>query len=257
MSRSFKVVIVALVVLIGGGSLSVLHLQNAQTRERLGQLRARQHEAERLREENVQLQHVIAQSAANTDAAARVFHEELVQARATLAELEAKASARHAQMTAQAARDTAALDANRDPTTGLVRLEHFRNVGQATASDAFQTMVWATYTGDDAAFANVCVLSKETRARAEALIQRLPEESRASWTPEKLAQLWVTGVTLELSAAQIVGEQLEDPEHMAVSVRGTRSDQTGKFKFIRAPSGWKAVIPPKAIDMVEKKIQAR
>ena len=253
MSTGFKVVLMALVVLPGGGALGFLHLQNAQLRRKIMSRQPAQQQAARLREENARLKNLLENNARDAAHAAAEVQVQLAEARLEAAAREKLARTQRAETAAQVARDEATLAANRDPNTGLTRLEYFRDAGQATPTAAFQTLVWAALKGDDAALAQLSQMPAATRARADALIARLPEETRGRWTPEKLANLWLTGALTELPALQITGQSFEDAEQAVVTFRAPQLGDE-KLRFKLTPSGWKAVIGTGVIGNLEKKL---
>ncbi len=240
---------------LGLGALALfLHRQNERVRNRIIELRQRDQSAEPLRQDNARLRALL-QKSSNGSAATDALHAEVEQTRAEVAELEKRAESRRAQLAAQAAADENALANNRDPNVGLTRLEQFQNVGQATPRAACQTLVWAALKGDDAALGNLLFLSDSTRTRADALIAGLPEDSRARWTPEKLAVLYFGAVVTDVAAAQITGEDLDGPAHATVALRIPGVDAAkSKLELRATPAGWQVIVPETAIDVVRRKI---
>ena len=180
----------------------------------------------------------------------------MIRARAEIVEWEKRAAERTQQLAAKATAESAALEANRDPRTGLTRLEHFQNLGQSAPATAFQTLVWAAMKGDDATLAQVSMVSESARAKAEALIARLPESGRAQWTPEKLAAMFFTGAFGEVTAAQVLAENPKDQQHVALSVRlvGAGKETTIPLLTQLGANGWQVVFDEKMFGAVQKKI---
>jgi hypothetical protein len=246
---------VALVLGIGFGGLAIfLHRQNERVRNRIVDLRQRGRPAEQLRRENERLRALL-QTVTREGGATDAIHAEAERARGAVAELEKRAELRHVQLTAQAASDEHALANNRDPNVGLARLEHFQDVGQATPRAAVQTLVWAALKGDDAALGRLLVLSDSTRARAEALIAELPEDSRVRWTPEKLVALYFSAVVTDVSAAQIASENIDQPRHAIVALRipGVEAAKA-KIELRATAAGWQVIAPEDAIDVVRRRV---
>lgn len=195
--------------------------------------------------------------AAAGDAAARdALHAEAARLRAQIADRERRAAAEHAVQTAQADRRNAAYATDGDPTHGFVRVDEFREQGQATPGAAFQTLVWAASAGNEAALSKLMHVPEAARTRAEALIASLPEAARATWTPEKLAALSIAATVAKVSALQITGETYVSPDQAVVTFRapGMSDDERTKLKL--APSGWKVVVSSGAIAKLEKEIRA-
>lgn len=244
-SKSLKLTIAALALVVGGGALVLLHLDNRRLRLRLAESKG----AVTLHSENIRLQQLVANGASETTIGAQ-----MQEARAEIAALEKRAAKRHAEKTERAAQEAAQLENNRDPLVGPVRPEHFKNLGRATPSAAFQTLVWAAMKGDEAEIARLCTASEKTRAEAKALLARLPEDARATWTPEKLAALWVGGAFTEMAALQVVGERMESAGNAVVSFRIHGREDVENVKLRLSPAGWQVMLPGNAVAKLEKKL---
>lgn len=254
MSAPFKVILVALAVLLGAGGLTLLHLENRRLQRRLAADAPRAREAARLREDNARLERLLAAQHHSGESARALLQRDIAQLRAEIARHERTAAQQHAARVALTSRDAAALETNRDPRLGLTRLEHFQNRGQATPSAALETLVWAALKGDEATLANVTTLNSAIRSRAEAFLAELPAEERAQWTPEKLGQLWFSGLFTELSAVQIVGETTVGPDEAVVRLRLANRSGEEKLALRLTPSGWKVLTPGAAVEHLKKKL---
>jgi hypothetical protein len=210
-----------------------------------------------LRAENLRLKNQLEQAIRDRDGKATLEarQADLLRARIEVTELEKRAMSQRSEMTERTARAQEKLAQNRDPTHGLVRLDHFQNSGQATPVAAFETLLWATLQGDEATMKKVTTMSAETRAQAEKFIAELPDEMRAKWSPEKLAALLVTDLVTQYPAMQVSAENHEDPEHATLFVSGPETDQE-KLKLKLSPSGWKFVIPGSALAKLQKRLRA-
>src|SRR5471030_3141809 len=142
-SKPLKIALVVLLLAVSGGAVAFLHLSNVQMRRRLAALQLRNQAVTRLRVDNAELKSELARTQGDEASATQAIHADVIRLRGEIAEWEKRAAERNQQLTAKAAAESAALDANRDPQKGLTRLEHFRNLGQATPGAAFQTLVWA------------------------------------------------------------------------------------------------------------------
>lgn len=244
---SVKIVFVGLVAVVGIAALLALHHDNSRMRRGIVDCEQRYQLSARIREENTRLKDLLDSNVAAVQA-------QLQQARAEVAAMEMRAIERHAEKIAQAANLANTLETNRDPSKGFVRLEHFRDSGQATPTAALETLVWAALKGDETALAKVATMSPATRAQAEALIARLSDDARARWTPDKLAELWVTGVITDVSAMQVTGESFTDSEHATVTFCIPSQSEAEKVKLKLGKSGWKVVLPSGAMEKLEKKL---
>jgi hypothetical protein len=254
LSRSFKWILGGVFVAVIASTLTMLHLDTARLRRQLEGRRAVLDHVAPLQNENTQLQALVDASQRDATAAAEFGRQQLSQLRTEIAKLEQQAVTAAAERTAQSARDAEALDRNRDPRQGLVRLANFEDHGRATPSAAMQTAIWAAMKGDADQLAPLCYLRAETRKQAEALIARLPETTRAQWTPEKLGALWMTGAMTEIPALQIVSEAQTDVDDAVIAIRGPRVDQKETVKLRLTRDGWALILPGDTISMLEKKM---
>lgn len=254
-----KIGLVVVVVAGLGAAAIFLHRQNDRVRSRVADLQRRPPPSDSLRQENVRLRALLAHASAAGGAAEATdaVHAEVARARAEVAKLEKAAERRRRQREAQVAADEQALATNRDPNAGLTRLEQFQNVGQATPRAACQTLVWAATKGDAAVLADLFLLPETARAKAEELIAGLPEAARERWTPEKLAALYFTAVTTDMSAAQIADETFDGAQHATVMLRIPGVDEAkSKVALQLGAGGWQVIVPDIAIDVMRRKIAA-
>lgn len=242
-SRTFKVVFGTVVVLAFGGAMVAVRLDNAHVRRQLARLHGQRLQAEGVRDDNRQLQEIVARAQADTADGARAIHADLVRVRTEVEELERKARTSHAQMRAASAQDAENLANNRDPEKGLMRLEHFQNKGQATPAAAFQTFVWAAMKGEDATLAGMIAMDNAAREKGKAVVATLPEETQAKYpTPEKLAALFFAAALTAQPSAQVLEVSFPDTQHATVQVRGL-TDKTQKIPMQLGAQGWQIVVP--------------
>lgn len=253
MSVPFKFILVALAVFLGTASLTLLHLENRRLQRRLASDAPTARKGAQLREDNARLEHLLSELSRGSDTARSTVRRELEQLHAEIARHEQKAGQQHAAQVAMNSRDAAAIETNKDPRFGLARLEYFQNRGRATPSAAFETLVWAALKGDEAMLADGTTLNSATRAKAEAFIAQLSTEERSKWTPEKLGQLWFSGLFTELSAVQIVGETISADEAIVRLRLANRADEE-KLVLRHMPNGWKVLAPSAAVEHLKKKL---
>ena len=255
-SKSLNIVLIVLGVGASGAVPAFLHLSNAQMRQRIAARQQRNQTATRLRADNAELKDTLARAGSGESAAMGAIHADVMRARVEIAEWEKRAVERNQQLTAKASAESVALDINRDPRTGLTRLEHFQNLGQATPVAAFQTLAWAALKGDDKTLAQMSTVSAPARAKAQELIAGLPESARGQWSPEKLAAMFFTGALGEVTAAQLLTESAQDPQHVALSVRlnSGGKDATIPLLVQLGANGWQVVFDEKMLGAVQKKI---
>lgn len=254
LSIPFKAVLAGLALVLGGGALVLVHLDNNRLQRQLAERSQTASPAAQLNAENTRLRKLLATTTRNDASAAAVVRAQMEQTQNEIAALEKRAAERHAEIAAEAARDAHALATNRDPIAGLVRVETLEHSGQATPTAALKTLAWAALKGDEAAILQVCALPPAARRQAEALIARLPEKTRAPWTPDKLAVLWITGALTQFTAIQIVEEEFSDADHATVTFRTQRPGDSERVKLARDAAGWKIIVPGNAIEKLEKKL---
>ena len=253
-----RTLIVALTAVTFGALAAALRLHSNSLRERLATESPRIAVAAQLRADNERTKATLARAKQSAEAGGAALRAEVERARSELAALEAKARQAWLDRKRNQERSEQALADNRDPRSGLVRIEHFQEQGRGSPSAAFQSLVVAAFKGDEPALLRTVGLSADARAKAEELIAGLPEEGRAKWTPEKLALLFCTGFFGEVTAAQIVSEK-GDGDRATLSIRvsnGTR-ENTIPMELERGPDGWRAVLSSRHIDSIRRRMAAR
>lgn len=251
-SRPIKILIVVSALAGAGFGLTLLHLDNRRLEKAVADRAAKQEQANHLQTDNARLKAIV--GAANAPQAAT--HEavmQLEQARTELATLEHRAHDRAAELARTHATEAVALATNRDARVGMTRLENIQPAGQSTPTNAFLTALAAALKGDEATLANVATMTPATRAKAEALITRLPEDARTKWTPEKLAALWISQVVTEVTAVQMTGESFEDGQHAVVTFRPYGADKDEHVNVRLTSAGWKVVLPTSAMEKFIRK----
>ncbi|MCX6954244.1 MAG: hypothetical protein NTV51_19000 [Verrucomicrobia bacterium] len=245
----------AVLGLAGAAGLVLVHLDNVRLRVRVADLRRGNAQVRQLQEENRRVKELVARTQADAQGAGEANRAEIARVTREIAELEKRAAERHAALSVQANADAAAMASNRDLRQGLVRLEHCQNVGRATPTAAFETLVWAAMTGDEATLAQLLRFSPAARAKAEAWLAGLPPETRAQWTVEKLGGLFYSNILTAVSALQVTGESVEsDGESAVVGLRLAGSGGQEKVKFKLGPNGWQVAVSEGQFDSVRRRI---
>lgn len=172
---------------------------------------------------------------------------ELVRLRDEVNELRARTAAL-AQQAARGAPGSTPLD--------LRPASAWRQSGKATPSDAAESLFWAADSGDLNLLANSIVLDPAAKEKAEAILARLPLETRTAYdTPEKLIALLLAR-DVDARAMQILGENKAGDDAL-VNLRLQKDDGKTKdegYQFRRTSDGWRLVIPGKAVDKFGKKL---
>lgn len=256
LSRPFRLTLLGLFIAVGIGAIFVVRKDNDRLRRRLSEQRRQDEQSARLQAENQGTKELIAQFQEGESAGARAVQAELVRAREELARLEKGAAVAAEQKQAQLMREAQELASSRDPERGVTRLEHFRNVGQQTPAAAFQTLVWAGLQGDEPALRQLIELTPEARAHADALIARLPEAERATWTPDKIGALFVTALLVDVPALRIGEAKIETDlrAKLTLQLPHDAKQTSQKVPMQRGPQGWRLVIEQRQIEKVRQRI---
>lgn len=254
LSRPFQWIAGGVLLAAVGGGLTLLHLDTARLRRQLeGRKTVLSHTAP-LQQENADLKALVDAGRRDSTAAADLGRQQVQQLRAEIAGLEQQAVIAAAERTAKSAREAEALDRNRDPQLGLVRVANFTDQGRASPAAAFQTVVWAAMKGETERLAAMCYLRADTRREAESLIARLPEATRAQWTPEKLGALWATSAMTETPALRILSENQTSVDDAVITLGTPKENQTENLKLRLTREGWAVIMPSDMIKKLEKKM---
>lgn len=152
--------------------------------------------------------------------------------------------------------------------------------GQATASAAVETALWAAAGGDVHALAGLLELDGPTRVKAAELLARLPADAQQAFgSPEGLIAI-ATMKAIPLTEAQVVwfNETAPDSAVMGLFLGKEESESTAssdgpaesrppaladsgasKLTFLtlrRTGFTWRLVVPPAAIDQIASKLGA-
>lgn len=133
-----------------------------------------------------------------------------------------------------------------------VPLETFRNLGRGTPGAAFETILWAVAKGDDATMSGTLSLTREARAKAEAILARQPAAVRTQYgTPEKLVGLFFSaGILVGADSFQILGEERTDPTHATLHVQANGKADT--FPMVLGADGWQLIVPERALTVINR-----
>ncbi|WP_414662532.1 nuclear transport factor 2 family protein [Horticoccus sp. 23ND18S-11] len=132
----------------------------------------------------------------------------------------------------------------------------WKNAGRNTPSEAAETLLWATDSGDVQELAKSITLDAAAREKAETmLLQMSPELKKTYDTPEKLVALLLAR-EVDIRAMQVIGESTAGDDAL-VNLRLQKDD--GKTKeegmtFQRTPEGWRMRVTGKAVDKMGKKL---
>lgn len=141
---------------------------------------------------------------------------------------------------------------SRDPEKNFVRLENFQNVGQATPSAAFQTLIWAVRVGDDNALSPLLELSPPGRAKLQTYLDGLPAESKEKFgRPEKVVGLLLAMDWLKNEALQIGETSFTGADEAQLTIQrysNGRAQRARKLPLHRGATGWRLPLTDAMLD---------
>lgn len=175
------------------------------------------------------------------------------------------------QRTTELRATLAALESTAPAPPPMKTQDAWRNLGYGTPVEAFETMLWASFSGDHDVLANVFVFTLQGRARMETFFATLPPAVRAKFgSPERLlAPLYpqlppiVYWVVQERDAAwkgrlafRVVAQKQIDPNRvelqLLVNILPLRPEGNWQVELVRGPTGW--VFGPWDVSVVERLI---
>ena len=121
----------------------------------------------------------------------------------------------------------------------------WKNRGQATPLATVETALWAAAGGDIATLKDTLQLDDSVRAKADAILARLPESSRAIYpSPEHLIAAF-TSKSLPLGDAQLVWQNQPGPDDAVACVFVKNTDTSASPpSATSSPNGPAEKIPP-------------
>lgn len=247
-TRSFAAATLALLLLSGAAWVG-LHKYNQHLRGKIADQAGPAREVPGLRADNARLQRLIAQTQPGGSAAEQAMAAELENARTELRELQQQRERQVAAKSSRAQQERAALDTNRNPETGPVRIEHFQNLGRATPSAALQTLIWAAVTGADDALAASIWLEPASRAQLEELLAGFTPAVRAKYrTPEKLVSIFIAADIFKNAAAEIRRQANDGPDRVILHVRMGDKTREAPLPMLRTADGWRLATTAAQVD---------
>lgn len=183
------------------------------------------------------------------------------ESRAEIAKLRAEIKAlstttqeatRQAQAAAPAARGESPIPVK------LIPSSEWKNAGRATAGAAVETVLWAAAGGDVEVLTNSIQLDESARAKAAALLARLPEATRAEYgSPEKLIALFLAKDAASATGVQILGQRDLSTDVVGVRVRvGNDEGKTREqnFGFRRTSDGLRLIINDPVVEKYARQL---
>ncbi len=102
-------------------------------------------------------------------------------------------------------------EATGQPAPGFKPVSEWRNSGNTTPSEAYETYVWAIDHADMKVLAGVLGMDREEKAKVTAIFSSLPDETRATYeSPEEMfALLYANRNPVWFNAMDVAGEKLQ------------------------------------------------
>lgn len=122
---------------------------------------------------------------------------------------------------------------------------NWQNLGQASPTEAYETLMWACDRGDLETLVNGFDLTAAQLAQAETVFHKLTEETRAKYgSPEKMMALLFASGTPEGFEPVATKSASADETTLLVRVFNARGEKNEiELSFHRSPTGWRASIP--------------
>ena len=136
----------------------------------------------------------------------------------------------------------------------------YRNLGQATAYNAYQTFAWASDRCDVSALARLITFDPNDRARAHAALEAMPPNIREQChTPEELYAFLIAADALRYPppAADVLAQARAFPlaeGRVAMRLPGSTRN---RFVYQQTPDGWKYVFPSEAVEWFPRQFTLR
>ncbi|HEY3757627.1 MAG TPA: hypothetical protein VGL42_15850 [Opitutaceae bacterium] len=137
-------------------------------------------------------------------------------------------------------------------------IAELKEIGRASPSDAFQSVVWAAVHGDPSLPGRL-FLNEAARIEADQIVAGLPASQQAQFdTPEKLAALYVNAKLDGIDTLEIIGVKLLDPETAEISVlSGEAGLNPSTFSMQATPTGWRLKISPGKLSNFQNFLRAQ
>lgn len=122
---------------------------------------------------------------------------------------------------------------------------NWQNLGQASPTEAYETLMWACDRGDLETLVNGFDLTAAQHTQAETVFHKLTEETRAKYgSPEKMMALLFASGTPESFEPVATKSTSADETTVRVRVFNDRGEKNEiELSFHRSPTGWRASIP--------------
>lgn len=166
----------------------------------------------------------------------------------------------------------------------------WRNRGAATPTSSVETALWAAAGGDLVTLKNMLHLPPDVRAKADALLARLPESARHTYADAEQLIAAFTAQAIPLGDAQLIWQHQPSPDEAVACVflknpaitstslpsapPGRQTTSTARnqpppmspsnkqvssayLSLRRDEHGWRLVVPPSAIDKIARELGTR
>ncbi len=145
-------------------------------------------------------------------------------------------------------------EATGQPAPGFKPVSEWRNSGNLTASDAYETCVWAIDHADIGVLAGVLGLTPEQKAKVTAIFSGLSDDTRATYqSPEMMfALLYANRNPVWFNAMDVTGEKAQfgglatlltvDLQYSGGEIR------EHEFYIARFADGWKKYVSDEEVD---------
>jgi hypothetical protein len=144
-------------------------------------------------------------------------------------------------------------EATGEQAPGFKPASEWRNSGNTTPSEAYETYVWAIDHADMGVLAGVLGLTPGEKAKVTAIFSSLPNDARATYeSPEMMfALLYANRNPVWFSAMDVAGEKVPSGEYAILTVDLQYAGgqiREHEFYVARFADGWKKFISSEEVD---------
>ncbi len=258
-----KIAAAGVVVAIVAGALVIEHQANAELREEVALVRSDLRELAKQRDTQ-RIGNSLPATAVDLASAVQQENDRAESARLRDEINALKARVQEIGQANQNLKATIAAGPGKSATDSLpVRLvpaADWKNAGRATPSAAVETVLWGAAGGDIESVGSAIEFTASAREKAQAMFDRLPEESRAKYgSPENLMALLLAKDVDKVSGMQVLGTRELSPDNVGMRLRfGNELGQTKEQSLLlhRANDGWKILLTDDPIDKWSKQLLA-
>jgi hypothetical protein len=182
-------------------------------------------------------------------------HTELLRLRAELASLPPAAAEAETTDPYPVTVTGSIFNPKRVGTADLKLKDEWRNLGNATPADAFETSCWADRIGDIDVLVTTMAMNSEARLKAQEILNGMTPENRLKFgPPERLIAMLSVGTGTPLEGIKVLGEHERAPGEVVLHTLWQYGDgrmrENTNVILRQTDSGWKRPINARQIEQL-------